>query len=374
MRFLRPSIIVPLLCLIYLIVIAAFAGHVYVWLTPPSQGTPPDMLQYAYSKEGYDGYYNYLIARDPVEAMQYISGPAYRYQRILMAAVTRVLSFGNRESIPYILAGINLLMLGLGTWGVEELLKENKYSVWYALGYALSFGIFASARMAMAEPLAYGLAVLGILMMQRDKWLGAAALFAMAALSKETTLFSPAAYGFYMLYQRRWLQAVIFGLVTLLPIVAWELALYWVFGSLGATTGGASGFGFIPFGAYLMILQTGNIAIIGVYTMLYAIFIFIPIFWGLWRCYKDLQAKTWTPATQVLLFNILIIPFIPFTTFSEINGILRFIVGMQIAIIWYAASKRMLRPLRYTTYWAFSCLFVIVSDYYVLSGIWTLPS
>ena len=89
---------------------------------------------------------------------------------------------------------------------------------------------------------------------------------------------------------------------------------------------------------------------------------------------KDLQLKTWTPATQVLLFNILIIPFIPFTTFSEINGILRFIVGMQIAIIWYAASKRMLRPLRYTTYWAFSCLFVIVSDYYVLSGIWMLPS
>jgi hypothetical protein len=374
MRFLRPSIIVPIFCLIYLIVIAVYAGHVYVWVTPANDSLPPDLAGYGYSKLGYDGYHNYLIARNPVEAIRYIYEPSYRFQRILLAAIARVLSFGNRESLPYILVTINLIMLGLGTWAVEILLKEAKYSIWYALGYGLSFGIFASARLSMTEPLAYGLAVWGVVLMQRKKWLGAAALFSMAALSKETTLFFPAAYGFYMLYQRKWLTAIIFGLISLLPIFLWEAAVYWIFGKVGAVTDGASRFEFIPFGAYFKMLQSNNFPVLSLYTILYILFIFIPIFWGLWRCWKDFQAKSWTPATQVMLFNILIIPFIPFTTFSEINGILRFVIGMQIAIIWYAASKRMLRPLRFTSYWAFSCLFIIVSDYYVLSGVWQLPS
>jgi hypothetical protein len=370
MRLFRPAIIAPVLCLIYMIVIAVQSQSVLVWFTLSSVNVPEDLKAYGYTEEGYDGQFNYMIARDPVEAMRYVDVPPYRFQRILLPALVRFFSFGQSEAIPYLFAGINLLMLGLGTWGVENLLKEARYSVWYAMGYAFTLGIFGSARLSLAETMAYGLAVLGILMMQRERWLGAAALFAMAALAKETTLFFPAAYGFYFLYQRKWLQAIAFGLISLLPFLLWQAAIYWVFGTLGIGSGGrgSTSFEFIPFAAFFKILLSGNAVIALVYSVLFLVFIFIPLFWSFWRCYRDFQRKEWTIASQVLAFNIVILPFIPFATFSEVNGMLRFIVGMQIALIWYAASKRQLRALRFSTYWMFSCLLVIVSDVYILSG------
>lgn len=370
MRFFRPAIIAPILCLIYMIAIAIQSQNVLVWLTLSSVNVPDDLKPYAYSEEGYDGQFNYLIARDPLEAQSYVDVPPYRFQRILLPALVRFLSFGQRDALPYLFAGINLLMLGLGTWGVEILLKEVKFSVWYAMGYAFTLGTFGAARLSLAEPMAYGLAVLGIVLMQREKWLGAAALFAMAALAKETSLFFPAAYGFYLLYQRKWTQAVVFGLISLLPFLLWQAALYNVFGALGIGSGGrgSTSFELIPFNAYFKILSAGSLTVSLLYSILFLLFVFIPLFWGFWRCVRDFQNKEWTIASQVLAFNIAIIPFIPFATFREINGLLRFIVGMQIAIIWYAASKRQLRPLRYSSYWMFSCLLVIVSDIYILGA------
>jgi hypothetical protein len=368
MRLFRPAIVAPILCLIYLIAIAIQSQHVLVWVTLPKHNIPDKLLPYSYTEEGYDGYYGYLIARDPLDAAYTIDSPPYRFQRILLPALVRFLSFGQTDALPYLFVGINLLMLGLGTWGIELLLKEARFSSWYALGYAFTLGIFGTVRMSLAEPLAYGLVVLGIVMMQREKWLGAAALFAMAALAKETTLFFPAAFGFYMLYARRWKEAIGFGLISLLPFLLWEGALYRVFGAWGFSSGGAEGFELVPFSAYFKILGEGNLTVAILYSVLFLLFVFIPLFWSFWRCLRDFQARQWTIETQVLAFNILIIPFIPFTTFREINGLLRFIVGMQIAIIWYASNKRQLRPLRYSTYWMFSCLLVIVSDIYILSA------
>jgi hypothetical protein len=368
MRLFRPAIIAPLLCSIYLIAIAVQSQHVYVWLTLPNHSIPEELLPYSYTAEGYDGYYGYLIARDPVDAARTIDSPPYRFQRILLPALVRFFSFGQKDALPYLFAGINLLMLGLGTWGIEYLLKEEGLSVWYALGYAFTLGIFGAVRMSLAEPLAFGLVVLGIVMTRRERWLGAAALFAMAALAKETTLFFPAAFGFYLLYQRKWKEAMRFGLITLLPFILWEAALYRVFGNWGFSSGGSEGFELIPFNAYFKILGAGNISVSILYSVLFLLFVFVPLFWSFWRCIRDFQLKQWTIETQVLAFNILIIPFIPFTTFREINGLLRFIVGMQIAIIWYAASKKHSRPLSYSTYWMFTCLLVISSDIYILGA------
>jgi hypothetical protein len=368
MRFFRPAILAPVFCLIYLIALAIQSQHVYVWVTLPDHNIPAELIPYSYSPEGYDGYFGYLIARDPVYAAQTIDAPPYRFQRILLPALARFLAFGQTEALPYLFVGINLLMLGIGTWGLESLLKEAGYSAWYAVGYAFSLGIFGTVRMSLAEPLAFGLIICGIIFMKRERWLGGAALFALAALAKETTLFFPAAYGFYLLYQRKWKEAIGFGLITLVPFLLWEFALYRVFGAWGFSSGGAQRFEIIPFSAYFMILSIGNLTVSILYTLLFLLFVFIPLFWSFWRCIKDLRAKTWTIETQALAFNCLILPFIPFITFSEINGLLRFIVGMQVALIWYAASKKQVRPLRYSTYWSFSCLLVIVSDVYLLSG------
>ena len=53
-------------------------------------------------------------------------------------------------------------------------------------------------------------------------------------------------------------------------------------------------------------------------------------------------------------------PFVPFSTYREPLGILRFIVGLQIAVIVYAAWKPAPRALRNTTLWATTILFILV--------------
>src|SRR5690348_8804109 len=105
MRFFRPAIIAPILCLIYLIAIAIQSQHVYVWVTLPDHSIPEELLPYSYTAEGYDGYYGYLIARDPLYAARTIDAPPYRFQRILLPALVRFLSFGQVDSLPYLFVG-----------------------------------------------------------------------------------------------------------------------------------------------------------------------------------------------------------------------------------------------------------------------------
>src|SRR5690349_8901653 len=118
MRLLRPAVIAPIFCLIYLIVIAVQSQSPLVWVTLSTINVPADLQAYGYTEEGYDGQFNYLIARDPVEAQAYVDVPAYRYQRILLPALVRFLAFGQNGALPYLFIGINLLMLGVVTWAL----------------------------------------------------------------------------------------------------------------------------------------------------------------------------------------------------------------------------------------------------------------
>lgn len=369
-KYFRPSIIAPILCLIYAIYVAFIAGHVYVWVTPSSKLAPEELKPYAYSDWGYDGFYVYLIARDPLEAPQYLDAAPYRFQRILLPAMARLLSFGQREALPYILIAINTLFLGIGTYALEYLLKTSGkgYSAWYSVGYAFSLGLFGTARLSMTEPLAYGLALIGIVLAQRRNWIASAVIFALAALAKETTLFFPAAYGFYLLYQRNWKTAIPFGLITLIPWAIWQLMIFGYFGVWGLGSGGSTdtGFSLIPFGAYFEMLQRGGIIPFLLLNILLFPFVIFPLLWSFWRCLVDFREKHWTIATQILFFNILILPFTPFSTFAEPIAIFRFIVGMQIAIIWYAAQKGLVRALRNSTFWLVTGILVVGSDLYTV--------
>jgi hypothetical protein len=369
-KYLRPSIVAPILCLIYAIYIALAAQHVYVWVTPSSKLAPEELEPYAYSDWGYDGFYVYLIARDPIEAVQYLDAAPYRFQRILLPAMARLLSFGQREALPYVLLGINLIFLGIGTYALEYLLKHSGkgYSAWYAAGYAFSLGLFGSARLAMTEPLAYGLALIGIVLAQRKNWGASAIIFALAALAKETILFFPAAYVVHLLYQRKWKTAISFGLITLIPWAIWQVMIYGYFGVWGLGSGGSSdtGFSLIPFGAYFQMLQIGGIVSFLLLNILLFPFVIYPLLWSFWRCFVDFREKQWTIATQLLFFNILILPFTPFSTFAEPIAIFRFIVGLQIALTWYTAQKGQVRALRYSTLWLVTGILVIGSDLYTI--------
>lgn len=258
----------------------------------------------------------------------------------------------------------NLAIVLVSSWLLAAMLKAQNLSRWYIIGYTLSIGIFGSVRLSMTEPLAYGLVITGIWWVMQERWYPAAVVFALAALSKETTLLFPASYGLLLLYERKIFKAVSFGAVVLLPFIIWQGILYWQLGELGVGSGGAlaTGFEVMPFMGFLRIFLEGGLAPFLLLLVLVGPFVFIPTLWGLWQSWRDYQDKRWSIYTLFLFSNAALMLFVPFSTYREPLGILRFIVGLQIAVILYAAQRRQQRVLRYSTLWVITSLIIISSD------------
>jgi hypothetical protein len=360
---LRPWIVVTVLCLIFVgVVIIHNNGDPLALVTIGtqfSQGIPESEG----GTEGYDGQFNYYIIRNPNTAVQYIDVPAYRFQRILLPALGLILSLGQEALIPWALLIIGVISMAAGTAMMETLLRQHNVSRWYALTYGLTLGIFASVRLSLSEPLAYALVLGGILLAGRERWLWSALLFALAALAKETTLAFPAAYSLYLIFQRRWRIALPFSILSVAPFAIWQLILYARLGAFGIGSGGAkaTSFEIIPFAGVIRIITESSpdarLSLLLIFGALLLPFVLLPTLWALYRCWVD--RREWAIFTFILFTNAIILPFVPFSTYREFLGILRFIVGLQIAVILYAAQKHNMRALRNSTIWIMTGLFCL---------------
>jgi hypothetical protein len=376
-QFLRPWFLVTVLCLIYCLAVISVKDNDPLALvtigTKFSEGTSdldaPEEDEFGdeidYGTEGYDGQFVYYIARDPSNAEPYLDVPAYRFQRILLPALGIGLSFGNNNLIPWALLVVNLIALAGGTAIMESLLVQRGYSRWYSLGYALTLGVFGTVRLSLPEPIAYGLVLGGIVFADQDRWLLSAVLFAAAALAKETTLIFVAGYSLYLLIEGRWKEMFTFGVIVGAPFMIWQLILYDKFGAFGIGSGGAlaTSFEIIPFAGVLRIWTEGNIVAFIIFLALLGPFVLFPTLWGLRRVYQKLREKNYSPHTLLLLVNAGIMLFVPFSTYREPLGILRFIVGLQIAVILFAAEEKSGRALLNSTIWFMTLIILIGSDF-----------
>src|SRR5260221_6375108 len=355
-NILRPWIVTTVLCLVYLTFILLnpyglnidtqslraagkpinlglltlyYSGQALEFIWPTSAGAAR-----------YDGQYTYYIAADPLHAAEYLDVPAYRYQRILHPLLAGLLAFGQAPLIPWTMLAINLIALAAGTAALEQLLRAENTSRWYALIYGLFGGVFVAVRVNTSEPLAYGLVLLAILVERRGHVFWQAILFALAALAKETTLFFVVGYLIYYILERRWRDAMRLVLIVGLPFAAWQLVLRAWFGAFGIGSGGAlaTPFEILPFNGIWRLLPygLGIFALLGMPVLFAA---FVPTLWGLWRGGRDALRRRWHPYVFLLLANAAIMPFVPFSTYREPLGIARFLVGLVIGVILYAALR-----------------------------------
>lgn len=367
------------LCVVYLgVIVIRYHGDPFRLVWPTLSGPPLDfglgVISVRYNgnvrefiwptttgPSGYDGQFSYFIARDPVNAAPLIKAmgdvPAYRYQRILHPLLARLLALGQDALIPWAMVAINLVALAIGTAAMEHLLVAERASRWYALVYGLFGGVFFAVRVDTAEPLAYGLVLLAILVGQRNRQsnrlMWQAILLALAVLAKETTIFFVAGYLAYYSLERRWRDVVRLTLIGLVPFFAWEIFLWLWLGQTGIGSGGAlaTPFEIIPFnGIWRLNSEFGSSALVlvGTIPILTAL---VPTLWALWRGVRDVVQRRWHPYVFLMLANAAIIPFVPFSTYREPLGIARFLVGLMIGVVLYAALRRALRPLRYSTFW-----------------------
>lgn len=313
--------------------------------------------------EGYDGQFNYYIARDPAHAAPCIDAPAYRYQRILLPMLGYGLSAGTETLIPWVFVLVNCAALLFSTRLLEDLLEKEGRKGWFALSYGLFFGLVISARLSTSEPLAYGLVIMAIWAFQREQfWLMAAAL-ALAGLAKETTGIITAGFALYFALNRRWRDTFFLILIAGVPFLLWQGYLYSWLGEMGIGSGGAKAtpFEIIPFLGIIKIWTEGGLAaflLLGV--LLIGIPVLMPTLWGLWESVQDFRQQKITLYTCLLFTSAAVMPFVPFSTYREFLGIFRFIPGLVLMVVLYSAERNLRRPLMYSTLWIILLLFLTV--------------
>ncbi len=366
--FARPWALVLLSAVVYLAtILATNGGDALAFVTlgdcfiacqgADGAACPPD-------SEGYDGQFAYYIARDAFGAVDCLDVPAYRMQRILLPALARALSLGRAALIPWALVAINLAALVGGTAALEALLRAEGVSRWYALSYGLFAGVFMAVRLSTNEPLAYGLVLAALLAEKRGRSWGAAVLLALAALTKETALFFAAGLALWYVWERRWRALVRLAAVVGVPFVTWQAMLYSRLGMLGVGSGGALAtafepipyngvwrIGYDPSGSWAALAVLGGLFIVPTAVL--------PSVWALWRTLRDIARRHCSLYGCVLLTNAAIMPFLPFSTYREFLGLLRFMPGLVLALVLYAAHERLRRPLLYSTLWIVLLMFVV---------------
>jgi hypothetical protein len=168
--------------------------------------------------------------------------------------VARVLGLGQPGLIAYMLIIVNWLALAGGTAALAAWLRRKRVSPWFALVYGFYPGLFFGLQRDLSEPLAYGLVALAVLLFDQGSsphpalprergrgeaaWLWpAAAVFALAALTRETTALFTLLYGASLLIRGpatarwgerlrlNWRSALAFLAIALVPLAAWKAFL-----------------------------------------------------------------------------------------------------------------------------------------------------
>ena len=355
-RLARPWAIVAAVTLAYMAAIVMRSGGDPLSLamlgTRFSEGDPA-------GTEGYDGQFAYYIARAPLDRCSQCDVPAYRTQRIIYPVLARALALGQDGLLPYTLPLVNLIALAAGTWLTEEILARYKVSRWYALTYGLYAGQLMAARLDLNEPLAYALVQAALLLIERDRWKLGVACFALAALTKETTLVFVAGYLLLLLARRHWGRLAGLALGAGIPFAAWQVVLRLWLGDWGIGSGGAgaTGWEILPFRG-LWSVGAVDLKALALLALVMVPLAVIPTLLSLWAAGRDLWRGRWHPFTTMLLANALIMLFLPQSTYREFLGMLRLTTGLMMATILYGAGRRSKRSLNYTLLWLASLVFM----------------
>ena len=314
--------------------------------------------------EGYDGQFVYYIARelDPQLVRPLLDVPAYRYQRILLPLAANILSLGREEILPWLLPLIVLFSQFVGTWIVGELLYRWGISPWYALTYGLWVGFTLSIRLDLPEPIAYALVAGALLAQERDNHFVSYILFGLGLFAKEVTILFVAAAVLSTISQKNWRSLLGLLLISLLPYSLFQLWLLQIFGQPGIGSGGAmaTAFEYLPFMGLLRIWSFNPIYGLAM-SIVFIPSLVLPSIWGILASIRKLIDHDTTVVAFGLLFNALAIAFLPFSTFREPGGLLRFACGLVLAVLLFSARFKLARVLRYSQFWIILNVFLVKS-------------
>ena len=171
----------------------------------------------------YDGQEIYVIARElpDLDAASDAGVLAFRMRRILQPAIASIPPPGTPTVLT--LAGLNVLGVGLAAGALADLAARHGRDPrgGYAAAVMLSFPLIITTT----EPLAFGLGLFGLALVDRSRWGWATAALALAGLSRETALVMAVAAALTLVWRGH--RAVAFALLagSTLPLAVWSLWL-----------------------------------------------------------------------------------------------------------------------------------------------------
>lgn len=177
---------------------------------------------------GYDGQFNLYMALDPARARWYMDNPAYRYARPLYPILARVVALGRADLVPWTLVFVGIAGVGVGAFALARILHDSEVSPWFALLFPAYPGVFEGITHDLGDPLAYGLVLVGVLILRSDSAgrAGAAGgVFALAGLARDTTLLFPLGIAAWLLSTRRARRAAVLAVVSVVPYLALKVGL-----------------------------------------------------------------------------------------------------------------------------------------------------
>ncbi len=146
---------------------------------------------------GYDGQYYYRLALEPWNLAWSAHGITFdfalRRQRIVYSWLTWMFSGGQTAAVPYVLVGVNIVMLALmGFFSGKWAQSLGRHALWGLLpaGY---FGMVWSLDRDLTEITAITLVVAGIVAWRSTRFVLAGFAFSGAVLSRETAMLVVAA-------------------------------------------------------------------------------------------------------------------------------------------------------------------------------------
>lgn len=304
--------------------------------------------------DGYDGQFIYYIARDinPDTVKTYLDVPAYRYQRILLPIMARMVSMGNEQIIPWAILVINILAHGMGTWILTSIFKQWGINGWYSLVYGGWVGIGLATRLDLPEPLAYALVIFAIWAYIKKKPMITWTALGLALFAKEVTGVFLLAFLCIDLYEKNTRNIIGFVCVSCIPFALFQVWLWQQFGQFGIGSGGAMAtpFEVIP---YMGLLRIGKYSFMYLLMMsiVFGPAIVFPSLWGIINSVKKWLQKERNLFVVAFFINCLAIMFMPFSTFRETGGLLRYSTGLVLSLSLFTAYYRLMKPLNYSVLW-----------------------
>ena len=87
----------------------------------------------------------------------------------------------------------------------------------------------------------------------------------------------------------------------------------------------------------------------------------LPTLWGLWAAVKRGFSNNINVVVLALLLNTLAVIFLPFSTFRETGGLLRFTSGLVLAVLLFSGQYHLRRVLNLSVFWLVLNVFLLKS-------------